>query len=155
MDTLDTSSWDELCARMVERALSGDAAAIRFCEKHRPGNGLGTAPDNITDLLTPTERKRFEWCIGHNQQTPSDALLDCMASTYFDLFTREELRAWSDHLDNRQNTPAALPQEQADALARALALALKRDQQPEEIRHNKWLREMKSMRDGLDGEKTV
>lgn len=155
MNTLNADQWETLSARMLERALSGDAAAIRFCEKHRPdGGAVSGETGDVTTLLSPSERKRFDWCISHNKQTPRAALLDCMAASYFSLFTREELRAWGVHLDNRQNTPAALPQEQAGALARALALALERDQKPHEIRQNQWSREMKAKRDRLDGEKT-
>lgn len=41
MNTLNADQWETLSARMLERALSGDAAAIRFCEKHKPAEAAG------------------------------------------------------------------------------------------------------------------
>lgn len=134
MNTVSRTRWDELCENQLQRALAGDAAAIRFCEKHRPGSGAGAVPETVTDLLTPTERERFEWHLSHNKLTPRQALFSCMAATFFRMFTREELRVWRAHLEVRQSTDAARPQEQADALESALALALERDQQREEAR---------------------
>ena len=55
-ETLSVDSWNSLVERMTARAMSGDAAAIRFCEKHKPAPGgeIGDDP-RVAKLVADTK----------------------------------------------------------------------------------------------------